>query len=69
MTPLFFFQKIYDPQYIWDPPLLKKMPAPSPCYHLENADFAIILSIYTVGLFTLILQIFIFAEFSTLEGL
>ena len=27
MTPLFFFPKIYDPQYIWDP-LQKKMPAP-----------------------------------------
>ena len=24
---MFFFSKIYDPQYIWDPPLQKKMPA------------------------------------------
>ena len=40
-----------------------------PFYHLENTDFAIILTIYTLGLLTLILQIFIFAEFSTLEGL
>ena len=26
--PLFFFQKIYDPQYIWDPPIPKEMIAP-----------------------------------------
>ena len=38
-----------------------------PFYHLENSDLAIILTMYTVGLFTLILQIFMFAEFSTLE--
>ena len=41
-----------------------------PFYHLENADVVIILTICTVGLFTLILQILILAvEFSNLEGL
>ena len=31
MTPLFFFPKIHETQYIWDPPPLpKKMPAPLP---------------------------------------